>query len=85
MSDKGIFFVCRSKSNVKARIVEHLEVDQSTGLTSDQTKELTGILCFEGLPDTTATSRVLGCQNWEALCICDQKFKLSPLSNCKDL
>jgi len=50
LSDKGIFFVCRLKSNATARVVERREVDRSTGLTSDQTIEFTGFYAARRCP-----------------------------------
>jgi len=43
LSDKGIYFVARLKSNATTRIVERRAVDRSTGLTSDHTIEFTGV------------------------------------------
>lgn len=43
LTDKGIFFVTRQRSNAKYRVVERKEVNPSQGVTSDQVIELTGI------------------------------------------
>ena len=42
LTDKGIFFVTRLKSNAKYRIIERRSVLQSKGLTCDQTIEFSG-------------------------------------------
>ena len=42
LTDNGIFFVTRLKTNAKYRVIERREVLQSKGLTSDQTIEFTG-------------------------------------------
>jgi len=42
LTDKGIFFVTRLKSNAKCRIVERRSVVKNKGLTYDQTIEFTG-------------------------------------------
>lgn len=42
LTDKGIFFVTRLKSNAKYRILERREVLKPIGLTCDQTIEFTG-------------------------------------------
>ena len=42
LSNKGIYFVSRMKSNAKTKIVERRKVDLGTGLTSDHTIEFTG-------------------------------------------
>lgn len=43
LSDKGIFFVTRQRTNAVYRVVERHSVNRSLGLTSDQTIELTGV------------------------------------------
>lgn len=50
LSDKGIFFVTRLKSNAKYRVVERREVLKSKGLNSDQTIEFTGIQTSKKCP-----------------------------------
>lgn len=42
LSDQGVFFVTRQKSNAKYRVVERKEVIKSKGITSDQIIEFTG-------------------------------------------
>ncbi len=42
LTDKGIFFVTRLKSNAKYRVVKREKVDKRKGLTCDQTIEFTG-------------------------------------------
>jgi len=42
MTDKGIFFVTRLKSNAKYRVVKRTKVNTQTGLVCDQTIEFTG-------------------------------------------
>ena len=42
MTEKGIFFVTRLKSNAKTRVVNRRAVLSGKGLTSDQTIEFTG-------------------------------------------
>ncbi|MCP5418110.1 MAG: IS4 family transposase [Chromatiaceae bacterium] len=42
LTDKGIFFVTRLKSNVRYRTVARREVDTKTGLSCDHTIEFTG-------------------------------------------
>lgn len=42
LTDKGIFFVTRLKSNAKYRVVKRAKVDKETGLICDHTIEFTG-------------------------------------------
>lgn len=42
LSDKGIFFVTRLKTNARYRVVDRKEVIKSKGVTSDQVIEFTG-------------------------------------------
>ncbi len=42
LTDKGIFFVTRLKSNAKYRVVKRAKVNKETGLTCDHTIEFTG-------------------------------------------
>ncbi len=42
LSDQGVFFVTRQKSNAKYRVIERNEVIQSKGITSDQIIEFAG-------------------------------------------
>jgi hypothetical protein len=51
LSDKGIFFVTRQKSNAKYRVVERGEVIKYKGLTSDQTIEFTGVQTSKKCPN----------------------------------
>jgi len=50
LSDKGIFFVTRLKSNAKYRVVDRNEVLKSKGLTSDQVIEFTGFQTSKKCP-----------------------------------
>jgi putative transposase len=50
LSDKGIYFVARLKSNATTRVIERREVDKSTGLTSDQTIMFTGVTTLMRCP-----------------------------------
>jgi len=50
LTDNGIFFVTRLKTNAKYRVVERREVLQSKGLTSDQTIEFTGLQIAKKCP-----------------------------------
>ena len=43
LTDKGIFFITRLKSNAKYRVMSHRSVLKNKGLTCDQTIEFTGI------------------------------------------
>jgi len=43
LTEKGIFFVTRQRTNAKYRVVERHRVNRSQGITSDQTIELTGV------------------------------------------
>jgi putative transposase len=43
LTEKGIFFVTRLKSNAKTRVVQRRPVLKGKGLTSDQTIEFTGV------------------------------------------
>lgn len=43
LDNKGIFFVTRIRRNAIWRVVERRDVNKATGLTADQTIELTGI------------------------------------------
>jgi putative transposase len=50
LTDNGIFFVTRLKTNAKYRVIERREVLQSKGLTSDQTSEFTGLQIAKKCP-----------------------------------
>jgi putative transposase len=50
LSDKGIYFVARLKTNATTRVLERRAVDRSTGLTCDQTVEFTGVLTSRRCP-----------------------------------
>lgn len=47
LTDKGIFFVTRQRTNAKYRVIERRKVNSTQGITSDQVIELTG-LQFQG-------------------------------------
>ena len=42
LTDKGIFFFTRQRTNAKYRVIERREVNRAQGVTSDQIIELTG-------------------------------------------
>ena len=44
LTDKGIFWVTRIRGNAKYRVVERRKVNRTTGITSDQTIEYTGMV-----------------------------------------
>lgn len=50
LTEKGIFFVTRLKSNAKIRVVSRRPVLSSKGLSSDQTIEFTGALTAKKCP-----------------------------------
>lgn len=50
LTEKGIFFVTRLKSNAKTRVVSRRPVLSSKGLSSDQTIEFTGVLTAKKCP-----------------------------------
>ena len=50
LTERGIFFVTRLKSNVKFRVIHRLPVLADKGLTSDQTIEFTGIQTVKKYP-----------------------------------
>jgi hypothetical protein len=50
LTEKGIFFVTRLKSNAKTRIVQRRSVLKGKGLTSDQTIEFTGVQTAKKCP-----------------------------------
>ena len=50
LTNKGIFFVTRLKSNAKTRVLKRHSVIKSKGLTSDQTIEFTGTLTAKKCP-----------------------------------
>jgi len=50
LSDKGIFFVTRLKTNAKYRVVSRRTVLKSKGLTCDQTIEFTGVQTSKKCP-----------------------------------
>ena len=50
LTDKGIYFVVRLKTNAKIRVLERREVDRSSGVTSDQTIEFTGTMTSAKCP-----------------------------------
>ncbi len=51
LTDKGIFFVTRLKSNAKYRVVKRQTVIKSKGLTCDQVIEFTGSLTSKKCPE----------------------------------
>jgi hypothetical protein len=50
LTDKGIFFVTRLKTNAKYRVVSRRNVLKSKGLSSDQTIEFTGVQTSKKCP-----------------------------------
>jgi hypothetical protein len=50
LTDKGIFFVTRLKTNAKYRVISRRSVLKSKGLTSDQTIEFTGVQTAKKCP-----------------------------------
>ena len=50
LTEKGIFFVTRLKSNAKTRVVHRRQILSSKGLTSDQSIEFTGALTAKKCP-----------------------------------
>lgn len=50
LTEKGIFFVTRLKSNAKSRVISRRSVLTDKGLTSDQTLEFTGIQTAKKCP-----------------------------------
>lgn len=50
LTNKGIFFVTRLKTNAKYRVIERHSVLKSKGLTSDQTIEFTGVQTAKKCP-----------------------------------
>lgn len=50
LSDEGIYFVARLKSNATTRVLERRKVDRESGLTSDQTVEFTGVTTSKRCP-----------------------------------
>lgn len=50
LTEKGIFFITRLKSNAQYRVVCRREVRQDKGLSSDQTIEFTGIQIVKKCP-----------------------------------
>ncbi len=50
LTDNGIFFVTRLKTNAKYRVIERREVLRNKGLTSDQTIEFTGLQIAKRCP-----------------------------------
>jgi IS4 transposase len=43
LTEKGIFFVTRQRTNAKYRVIERREVNRNQGVTSDQVIELSGL------------------------------------------
>jgi hypothetical protein len=50
LTDKGIFFVTRLKTNAKIRVVERHTMQKSKGVSSDQTIEFTGVQTAKKCP-----------------------------------
>ena len=50
LSDRGVYFVVRLKSNATTRVLERREVDRCTGLTCDQIVEFTGVTTSKRCP-----------------------------------
>lgn len=50
LTDKGIFFVTRLKTNAKFRVIQRRSVSKDKGLTCDQTIEFTGVQAAKKCP-----------------------------------
>lgn len=50
LTDKGIYFVARLKSNAAVRVLERRSINKKTGLTSDQTIQFTGAATVKKCP-----------------------------------
>ena len=83
LSDKGIFFVSRMKSNAKVAVVERREVDRSTGLTSDQTIEYTGYYSAKDCPIPLRRVGYRDAETGKRYVFITNNFKLSPLTIAK--
>lgn len=51
LTNKGIYFVTRLKSNAAYRVLDRHQVTKSTGITSDQTIEFTGVVTAKKCPE----------------------------------
>lgn len=60
LSDKGIYFVARLKSNATTRVLDRRAVNRASGLTCDQTIEFTGVLTAKRCP---IPLRKVGCRD----------------------
>ena len=78
-----MFFVSRSKSNAKAKIVERREFDRSTGLTSDQTIKLTGFYTSTDCPIPLRRIGYRDAETGKHYVFVTNNFKLSPLTIAK--
>jgi len=83
LSDKGIFFVSRSKSNARVKIIERREVDRSTGLTSDQSIEFTGFYASKNCPISLRRIGYRDAETGKHYVFVTNNFKLSPLTIAK--
>ena len=83
LSDKGIFFVSRSKSNAKGKIIERRKVDRSTGLTSDHTIELTGFYATKNCPIPLRRVGYRDTETGKHYVFVTNNFKLSALTIAK--
>ena len=50
LNDKGIYFVTRLKRNAKYRVIERHDIRKTSGVTSDQTIEFTGVQVAKNCP-----------------------------------
>ena len=83
LSDKGIFFVSRSKSNAKMKIIERRKVDRSVGLTSDHTVEFTGFYATKHCPIPLRRIGYRDAESGKRYVFVTNNFKLSPLTIAK--
>ena len=50
LTDQGVYFVARLKSNAKIRVLKRSKVVSGSGVTSDQTIEFTGVMASKRCP-----------------------------------
>jgi Transposase DDE domain len=78
----GAFFVTRAKSNLDARRVYSARVDRSTGVVSDQTIALKGVLSMRHYPERLRKIHFKDLETGKHLKFLTNNFQLPALSVC---
>jgi len=77
LTDKGIFFVTRLKTNAKYRVIERHDILKAKGLSSDQTIEFTGVQTAKKYPVQLRRIGYRDAQTGKRYVFLTNNFKLS--------